>query len=128
MSGPGRSRRGASGRRRARGLIPGPGHIQVPTDLSTEALKHWHEIAADLARLGLLHGEGARLLAEYCRLTVRWQAVYDRLRAEGVAMVSQRGRGGSPRLKELLRTSHRLLDLEDRLGMSPLARARMGLR
>ncbi|MGE0229710.1 MAG: hypothetical protein AB7U23_14495 [Dehalococcoidia bacterium] len=32
------------------------------------------------------------------------------------------------RLKELLRINHRLLDLGDRLGMSRLARARMGLR
>lgn len=128
MSGRGRSRRRTPSKGTARGLLPGPGHIVPPADLSPEALEHWHDLAPHLARLGVLHGEGARLLAEHCRLTVQWQEAYDRLRAEGVATVSQRGMGGSPRLKELLRISHRLLDLEDRLGMSPMARARMGLQ
>lgn len=125
MSGPGRSRRGASGRWRARGLIPGPGHIQVPADLSPEALEHWHDLAPDLARLCLLHGEGAGLLAEYCRLTVQWHEIHARMHREGEGIESPRRMRA---LKELLRLDGRLLRLGDRLGTSPLARARMGLQ
>lgn len=128
MTGRGRSRRRTPSRSDAAGLLPGPGQIVPPADLSPEALEPWHELAPHLARLGVLHGNGAGLLAEHCRLAVQWQDLCDRVRAEGVAMVSQRGMGGSPRLKELLRISHRLLDLEDRLGMSPMARVRMGLQ
>jgi len=99
-----------------------------PADLGPEALKHWRDLAPDLARFGLLHGKGAGRLAEYCRLTVQWHEAHARVRAAGVAAQSERSMGGTAALKELLRLNHRLLDLGDRLGMSPLARARMGLR
>jgi P27 family predicted phage terminase small subunit len=125
MSGRGRSRRGTPGRGRARGLIPGPGHIVPPADLGPEALEIWEELAPEVARFGLIHGEGAGLLAEYCRLSVQWQEVHARMRGEGAWTESPRGLRA---LKDLLRINHRLLDLGDRLGMSPLARARMGLR
>lgn len=128
MSGRGQSGRGTGGRGGARGVIPGPGYIVPPADLTAEALEHWHDLAPDLARLGLLHGRGAEFLAEYCRLSVRWHEVHVRVKAEGAAMASERAMGGNPALKELLRLNHRLLDLGDRLGMSPMARARMGLR
>lgn len=105
-----------------------PAGGRPPTDLSPEALEHWYDLAPDLARLGPLHGEGAGLLVENCRLTVQGQRVHDPVRAEGAAMASHRGMGESPGLKELLRINHRLLDLGDRLGMSPLARARIGLQ
>lgn len=125
MSGRGRSRRRTPSGSKARDLLPGPGHIQVPADLSPEALEHWHDLAPHLARLGLLHGEGAGLLAEYCRLTVQWHDIHARMRREGEGFESPRRMLA---LKELLRREGRLLRLEDRLGMSPLARARMGLQ
>lgn len=124
MSGRGRARRGTSGQRRVRGLLPGPGHIEPSADLGPEALEHWHDLAPDLARLGLLHGEGAGLLSEYCRLTVQWHDIHASMRREREGFESPRRMRW---LTELLRREDRLLRLEDRLGRSPLPRVRMGL-
>lgn len=121
----GRARRGTSARGRARGLLRGPGHILPPADLSPEALEHWHDLAPDLARLGLLHGEGAGLLAEHCQITVQWRDILTRMRREGEGIESPRRMRA---LRELLHCERRLLRLEDRLGMSPMARARSGLQ
>jgi phage terminase small subunit len=99
-----------------------------PADHGPEALKHWQDLAPELARFGLLRGKGAGFLAEYCRLSVQLREAHARVCAENVAAQSERSMGGTAALKELLRINHRLLDLGDRLGMSPLARARMGLR
>lgn len=107
------------------GLIPGPGYIVPPADLGPEALETWQELAPEVTRLGLIHGEGAALLAEYCRLSVEWDGICALMRREGDGIESPRR---MRRIDELLRLNHRLLDLGDRLGMSPLARARMGLR
>ncbi|MFM8387608.1 MAG: P27 family phage terminase small subunit [Planctomycetia bacterium] len=96
-----------------------------PADLGPAALEHWHDLAPDLARLGLLHGEGAGLLAEHCQITVQWRDILTRMRREGEGIESPRRMRA---LRELLRCERRLLRLEDRLGMSPLARACMGLQ
>jgi phage terminase small subunit len=61
-----------------------------PAELGPEALEHWHDLAPDLARLGLLHGEGAGLLAEYCRLTVQWHEIHVRMRDEDAGIESPR--------------------------------------
>ncbi len=108
-----------------RGLIPGPGHILPPADLVPEALEMWQELAPEVARLGLIHGEGAGLLAEYCRLSVEWREIHVRTQGEAEGMESPRRMRG---LKELLRLNRKLLRLGDRLGMSPMARARLGLQ
>lgn len=118
----------APARRRARPLLLGPGHVMPPADLGPEGLALWHRLAPQIARFGLLHGEGAGLLAEYCRLSVTWRGVHEAALREGEALQSPRARGGNAKLKELLRLNRRLLALGDRLGMSPLARARLGVR
>lgn len=125
MSGRRRSRRRTPNRGRSRGVIPGPGYIVPPPDPGPEALKVWDELAPEVARLGLIHGEGAAFLAEYCRLSVEWDEISALMHREGDGIESPRR---MRRIDELLRLNHRLLDLGDRLGMSPLARARMGLR
>lgn len=125
MSGRGRSRRGSRAGVSASGVIRGPGYIVPPADLGPEALEMWGELAPEVARLGLIHGEGAGLLAEYCRLSVESDGICALMRREGDGIESPRR---MKRVKELLRLDSRLLRLARRLGLTPMARARLGLQ
>jgi len=127
VNGRGRSRQPTTEKGRSRGLLLGPGHIAPPADLTPEALTIWRELAPEVARLGLIHGAGAGLLAEYCLLSVEWHDLHASLESEGLVIDTPRGMKGNPKWNDLLRLQRRLLRLGDRLGMSPLARARMGL-
>jgi len=88
----------------------------------------WQQLAPEVARLGLIHGEGAGLLVEYCRLSVEWHEILVNVRGEEAVIETPRGLRRNPRWRDHLRIERRLLRLGDQLGMSPLVRARMGLR
>lgn len=112
---------------RRRAVLPGPGHVVPPADLGPEALAVWRRLAPAVARLGLIHGDGAALLAEYCRLFARCDEVQARARRVGFVVETPVGMKVNPKYRDLLRLDRRLLRLGSRLGMTPLARTRLGL-
>jgi len=98
-----------------------------PARLSAAARGVWAELADNLERSGILDWADRSALAEYCELAAQRDAIRRQVDLEGgVIVANQRG---PSRVHPLMREYHRLFlrcsRLEDRLGMNPLARARL---
>lgn len=101
---------------------------RCPSWLSREAKAEWRRVAPELARLGLLTELDRALLASYCQTFAVWRecdrivAAHGRTYLSPSGQVRQRPEVGIAQAEQAL-----LRQLAAELGLTPSARARMGI-
>lgn len=107
---------------------------EPPDYLSDEAAAEWRRVAPDLVAMGCLHPTAdLSILAAYCTCFVRWRDVEDLLSAERPrddrGMLAIAGSGGvisNPLVKTASAAMRDMTRYMGELGMTPVARARVG--
>lgn len=103
-----------------------------PPQLSEPARQVWQALAPELARLKLLRTTDGQAFARYCDTLARYWEVTRELDKLGDTYVSKSQHGTLHRLRPQFivqdRLARRLIDLEDRFGLSPAARQRILLQ
>jgi len=102
--------------------------IAPPAELSTEEARHiWRRVAGELAKTGILDWADRSTLAALCEVEVEMMEVDRTIAAEGGRLRKDK-RGISrphPLCKWYDQLFNRHFQLSQKLGMSPLARARL---
>lgn len=99
----------------------------VPEQLTAEdARAVWRELAPELKRLNFLKATDVEPFARYCATVADYWDVAEKVAAEGKVYESESQHGKLKRINPLFvvqeRLHKRLLDLEDRFGLSPASR------
>lgn len=98
----------------------------APDWLSSEARKHWPDIAAQLADARILTELDRAALAQYCEAFVIWQQAYDKVLKFGLIVKAQSGFPvQSPFLSIANQQSERMLRILTEFGMTPSSRSRV---
>ena len=103
-----------------------------PRRLSAEAKKVWKEVVKQLGIMGILQIADMRMVARYCQQYVRWQRAYDFVMENGEGWPDMRdgkivGVHKYPQTTVASQLSSDLHKFEDRLGLSPGARAGLAI-
>jgi len=104
-----------------------PGNIEPPADLTGYGVEVWRNLAPKLRDLGLLTELDVGLLRDYCRLGAEQRLLEDVLDAEGRTIASPQGLRARPEVAILAQVRAQKLRLSDLLGLSPRARASLGV-
>lgn len=114
---------------------PTRGRPRCPAWLSPLAKKLWREAAKQLEQMGVLTVADGNCLARYARLHARWILADKRIQTEtgepdelgekSDAEGNYLGEVNRPEVDTIFRLETALQRLEDRLGLSPSARARL---
>lgn len=118
--------------RRKRPVIEGLGEAgEAPKQLDALAKRVWSTLAPELVRMKLLRATDAQGFARWCDAVVRFWAVTERLAKAGEIYETDTNHGKMLRVNPLFivqdRLAKRLIDLEDRFGLSPRARQQIFL-
>ena len=108
----------------------------VPSELCERGRAVWMRVAADLSKAGRLKPTDREALARYCDLVGQYWHISQTIREEGETLLVPTVAKGADGTSGMMRRRHPLLteqraiaqglkDLEDRFGMSPLARANL---
>ncbi|MBK8196992.1 MAG: phage terminase small subunit P27 family [Acidobacteria bacterium] len=111
----------------------------IPEELCPASRAVWAHLAPDLVKMGRVKRTDRQALTRYCDLVAEYWAMSNQIRAEGstilVPTIAKDGDGKAgamwrrhPLLAERRALAGALKDLEDRFGMSPLARANLTLK
>ena len=122
-----------SGSRRARKCVkvePGEGVGRCPAWLDAESRETWTRLSGQLG--DRLHPTDANILARYCRIWARWVECERILESEGMTYtVRKMGLEDTYRARAEVGIANalagQLLTLEKELGLTPAARARVGV-
>ena len=118
--------------RRKRPVVAGLGEAgEAPKQLDALAKRVWEHLAPELVRMKLLRATDAQGFARYCEAVVRYWSVTERLGTAGETYETDSAHGKMQRVNPLFivqdRLAKRLVDLEDRFGLSPRARQQIFL-
>lgn len=110
-----------------------PGQPACPSIVEADPLAAaaWGQVCSDLESLGLLSRTDGPVIARYCLTWSRYQGVAEMLAKLGGQAVSVSKKTGQPYITAFATAeqmlSSRMDKLESELGLTPLARARLGL-
>jgi P27 family predicted phage terminase small subunit len=103
--------------------------LQPPKDLPAAARRIWEALAPELSRLKLLRATDLGAFARYCEHLARWAELTKALRKSGETYVTQSAHGTMRRIDPNFmvrdRIEGRLHELEDRFGLTPMARQQL---
>lgn len=111
----------------------------IPGELSSRGRTVWAQVVPDLIKAGRVKRTDQQALTRYCDMVGDYWAMCEKIRDEGstilVPTIAKDGEGKAgamwrrhPLLNERRATAQALKELEDRFGMTPLARANLTLK
>ncbi len=101
---------------------------ECPQWLNEEAQAHWHRLADELARLGLLSILDGDVLALYCQSWAEYRWATEVLQREGRVFFTRSGYLVQHPLCSIQRAALKsLTTLGEKLGLTPEARARLSV-
>jgi len=122
---------GKRARRTAAPLPDGPG-ARPHANLRPTALKIWGEIAPELERMNLLRRTDGAAFSRYCETLAAYWEITAKVQKIGATYETESAHGKmrriSPEFAAQERLFNRLIQLEDRFGLSPASRQQILLR
>ena len=101
----------------------------APKTLPIAARRIWEDLAPELGRMKLLRSTDFGAFARYCEHLARWVALTKDLRKNGETYVTASAHGTMERIRPAFmvrdRLEARMESLEDRFGLSPMARQQL---
>jgi P27 family predicted phage terminase small subunit len=98
---------------------------ECPGWLDEPAKAVWDELAPRLIEAGVLASLDANSLSRYCILWCRWREIEDDMRQHGQTRAPTEGGAMRPQVRIADKLCSQLLRLEQELGLTPSARARI---
>jgi len=106
--------------------------VQPTSKLGRSALHVWTKLAPELERMNFLRGTDSNAFARYCQTVAKYWEVSAELDRDGEVYWTETVHGKMKRINPLFliqeRLSRRLIELEDRFGLSPAARQQIMMR
>ncbi len=108
------------------------GGLRPSSKLTPAAQAVWRSLAPDLERVNFIRSTDAQLLSRYCQTVVMYWESQQAVRKGGTTYETESLHGKMRRINPdfvvQMRLEQSLVSMEDRLGLSPLARQQILLR